>query len=260
MKNAFWVTSILLLCLGYGCANISEKNKIKSINSVADLHTSQSSVDWEGTYSNIMPCADCEGIETIVRLGKNNTYQLSRKYLGKSNLKYNSSGVFTWIEGGNKILLDDKTDRWIFQVGENQLFLLDKEGDRITGIMADKYRLIKQDYTILEKYWKLVSIKGEPVKTIGKREAYVILKQDDNKLIGHGGCNAFNGSYSLIGSNQLRIEKISSTEMICAALSTEQKLIEVLQSVNSFNIKSDTLFLYKGQSELLASFEAVYLR
>ena len=43
---------------------------------------SQNSLDWEGTYRGILPCADCEGIETKITLSANGTYEYKASYLG----------------------------------------------------------------------------------------------------------------------------------------------------------------------------------
>ncbi|GGD94473.1 copper resistance protein NlpE [Planktosalinus lacus] len=39
-----------------------------------DISTSENSLDWHGTYQGILPCADCEGIQTEVTLHDNNTH------------------------------------------------------------------------------------------------------------------------------------------------------------------------------------------
>ena len=44
---------------------------------------SQTSLDWAGTYFNVLPCASCEGIETWVTLNQDGTFQLKTNYLGR---------------------------------------------------------------------------------------------------------------------------------------------------------------------------------
>lgn len=251
----------MLTCLVYGCAPHHKATSGKTVHGPTDEHNSRSSTDWEGSYYAIMPCADCAGIETVIRLGKNNVYQLSQKYQGRDSAVYTTSGSFTWTDDGNKIRLDKQNDNRLLQVGENQLWWLDQDGNKISGTLAGQYHFIKQeDNGIKEKYWKLISLEGEPVKTTGIREAFIILKQDGNRLTGHGGCNALNGSYMLTGAGSIRFTDIRSSEMACKALQTEQQLITALQSTGSFLVKQDTLFLYKANRMPLARFEAVYLQ
>ena len=61
--------AIILLSVIYlfGC-NQQQKTE-KEI--ITDFHNSLNSLDWEGTYSGILPCADCAGIQTLIKLNKN---------------------------------------------------------------------------------------------------------------------------------------------------------------------------------------------
>ncbi|RTR40012.1 copper resistance protein NlpE [Shewanella canadensis] len=108
---------------------------------------SQNALDWDGTYSGITPCASCEGIKTLLTLKRDNRYILESEYLGRSDKTFIEQGVFEWNSTGSKISLkqepaNEKTEKQ-FLVGENQLFLLDRAGNRVTGTLADSYRLIK---------------------------------------------------------------------------------------------------------------------
>jgi uncharacterized lipoprotein NlpE involved in copper resistance len=112
---------------------------------VPDQHTSQNSLDWNGTYSGVTPCADCEGIETTLTLNKDLTYALHAKYRGKDNKVISKQGTFTWEKNGQVILLNELTESPSrYFVGENQLFQLNLRGEKITGKLADKYILRKK--------------------------------------------------------------------------------------------------------------------
>lgn len=114
------------------------------IAAVPDMHTAQIALDYEGTYKGVLPCADCEGIETELTLGDNGNYTLKTTYLGKGGTSTEQSGTFTWAEDGGTIILSDITDapnRYF--VGENQIFVLDMEGNRISGELAENYILRK---------------------------------------------------------------------------------------------------------------------
>lgn len=108
---------------------------------------SQNALDWDGTYSGITPCASCEGIKTLLTLKRDNRYILESEYLGRSDKTFIEQGVFEWNPTGSKITLkqevtNEKAGKQ-FLVGENQLFMLDGAGNRVTGTLADSYRLIK---------------------------------------------------------------------------------------------------------------------
>jgi uncharacterized lipoprotein NlpE involved in copper resistance len=141
--------------LSGGCQKNSTKNNIiiddemfeETIleEGLADTHTSQNSLDYWGIYTGILPCADCEGIETIIELGSDFSYVKKSTYLGKGDNKViESAGTYSWNDGGNIITLvaEDAPNQYF--VGENVLFHLDLEGNRITGDLSEKYKLNKQ--------------------------------------------------------------------------------------------------------------------
>ncbi|MDD4514645.1 copper resistance protein NlpE [Massilibacteroides sp.] len=113
---------------------------------VPDGHNAQNSLDYVGTYKGILPCGDCEGIETILVIETEDQFTKKTRYLGKENSPFfEESGTYSWNEAGNTIELvgvADAPNKYF--VGENQLFQLDMEGERITGNLADKYILKKE--------------------------------------------------------------------------------------------------------------------
>ncbi|AFL85694.1 putative lipoprotein NlpE involved in copper resistance [Belliella baltica DSM 15883] len=108
-------------------------------------HNALNSLDYMGVYSGVLPCADCEGIETTIELGSGNSYVKKVIYLGKDNQQIvETGGTFTWNEAGNTITLNEEDMPNQYFVGENILFHLDMEGNRITGELAEKYELRKE--------------------------------------------------------------------------------------------------------------------
>ena|SRR5690554_8196743 len=83
MKTAFAFAALAF-------AIISCNNKINKINpEFADHHTAQNSLDWQGTYSGVLPCADCSGMETQLTLNEDHTYVLTDTYLGETDSEVN---------------------------------------------------------------------------------------------------------------------------------------------------------------------------
>jgi uncharacterized lipoprotein NlpE involved in copper resistance len=131
-------------------AKIDTLNTTLEENSVQDTivasgDNSNTSLDWNGIYKGITPCADCEGIETEITLNKNLSYKKETKYLGKKDSQVNTiEGKFVWNSDGiNITLLGIKEAPNQYLVGENKLFQLDMSGKRITGNLASKYVLLK---------------------------------------------------------------------------------------------------------------------
>jgi len=112
-----------------------------------DAHTSRNSLDWEGTYTGVLPSDDCEGIDTSISLNKDQTYLLKLRYLGtpeKERKEFISEGKFTWDENGNNITLEGAKDgSRKFKVGENFLMPLDKNAKEIEVVPGNNYKLFK---------------------------------------------------------------------------------------------------------------------
>ena len=92
-------------------------------------HNSRNSLDWAGTYSGVVPCADCEGIRTTVTLNADGTFERELVYLGRSAGPLRDAGRFTWNEAGSVVtLVPPEGTTQMYQVGENRLFHLDQAG------------------------------------------------------------------------------------------------------------------------------------
>ncbi|HEY4539258.1 MAG TPA: copper resistance protein NlpE [Faecalibacter sp.] len=109
-----------------------------------DEHNSRLSLDWNGTYHGTLPCADCEGIHTIVELHQDETFKLTQEYLNK-NTKSEETGTFKWsVDGGSISFHTKDNSKFSYKVGEGQLIQLDQEGKEITGALAKNYILKKK--------------------------------------------------------------------------------------------------------------------
>jgi len=105
-----------------------------------------SNSNWVGTYSGIIPCADCPGIETRITLSKDNTYQMSRKYQEKGEDVFQASGTFQWNTDNSVIILGNlnKTQfPTMYKLDKGNLIQLDLTGKVITGDLAQNYVLTK---------------------------------------------------------------------------------------------------------------------
>jgi len=230
-----------------------------SINTIPDSHNSQNSLDWEGVYTGTIPCADCEGIRTMINLSKNLTYTMETKYQGRSEEIFKSKGTFSWDKSGSYLIMNGESGIPSYKVGENILFVLDAEGKLITGNLANNYTLTKETNTLTEKYWKLIEINGKPVKQ-SEKEPHIILKAADNRIIGNSGCNSFTGGFEVLPGNRISFSKIASTRMACMDMSIEDQLFNILGTVDNFSLSEGILSLNRAKMAPLARFEVIYLK
>ncbi|MGF1683276.1 copper resistance protein NlpE [Photobacterium minamisatsumaniensis] len=108
-------------------------------------HTARHALDWNGTYTGVLPCADCEGIKTELVLQLDGTFTLVEVYLGKEKGTFEQEGTFNWNAAGNTVsLVGGKDEAVQYFVAENKLFRLDQNGERVTGDLASHYVLKKQ--------------------------------------------------------------------------------------------------------------------
>ncbi|MBL7700001.1 MAG: copper resistance protein NlpE N-terminal domain-containing protein [Chitinophagaceae bacterium] len=225
-------------------------------------HTSRTSLDWDGIYRGVLPCADCEGIQKTVYLNKDGSYRLKIKYLGKQTTSSESSGTFEWNSHGNTITLSENGQPVSFFVGENTLTELDKSGNKVTGQLAPNYVLSKDQFAILEKYWKLTELNGKPIEVDSsfRKEPHIIFKDDGNRFVGNGGCNGFSGTYKLGSMNRINLSQGVTTQMACPKMELESQFLKVLQMADNYTVTGDMLILNKARMAPLARFKTVYMK
>lgn len=129
------------------CTNQGSKQSedTTTTEAVADMHTSEISLDWAGVYEGTMPCASCEGIETVVELKDDHTFTASFTYIGgEEEFTTTNEGKFTWDDSGQIVTLVDGDDISQYKVGENHITLLGDDGQVNTGELAEFYVLQKK--------------------------------------------------------------------------------------------------------------------
>lgn len=122
---------------------VEEKASISEFEEIAqgmeDEHSARNSLDYQGTYTGKIPAASAPGINIVITLS-DSTYVKTSEFEGKKDSKYENKGKYVWNEAGNTItLLDSDRDPDQYFVGENTLIMLDMEGKRIAGDLAEMY-------------------------------------------------------------------------------------------------------------------------
>ncbi|MEO6681525.1 MAG: copper resistance protein NlpE [Ginsengibacter sp.] len=109
-----------------------------------DMHTSHTALDWDGTYVGMLPCADCEGIETTLVLNKDLTFERISLYKGKKGGKFTDAGSFSFDSTGNVVTLIIEEENPSYKVKEGKIVLLNQSGEENTGELAEFYVLKKK--------------------------------------------------------------------------------------------------------------------
>lgn len=220
-------------------------------------HNSRNSLDWNGVYEGTLPCADCEGIETSITLMDELTFTRSRIYLEKDDQIYSDQGKFTWDDQGSVITLtaeDGSTQS--YQVGENVLFYLDRDGNRIEGELAERYRLEKNrtDSRLESKTWMLTELKGQSIDTTKlNQQPFLILSL--NRFTGNASCNNIFGTYELKEGDRISFGTVGSTMMACPDMATETAFLEALKTVDNYSVAGSTLSFTKARMAPILRFK-----
>lgn len=215
-----------------------------------DGDSSEVSVDWHGVYHGLLPCADCEGVDTILILRPDHTYTLITRMLGDKVVTDEESGSFAWTSGGGSILLNDAgSGPSLYKVGENQVFQLDEEGKEIGGTLAGSYVLRKVAEVptppLEGTRWVLVELDSKPIgapERGGDRPFFVL--NSDGAIGGFAGCNSFGGKYESQSEGKFDLSELISTMMACPELKTEAAFLKMLEETDGFQLVGSSLFLY----------------
>lgn len=261
----FNIIGILLVTI-FGCNSskpqaekeASEVSLSLSQKKVIDEQTSEKTLDWNGTYSGILPCADCDGIKTKITLLKDSTFTKSMEYLGKGETTFFERGTFVWNDSGNIIILTEENGKQQqYKVDENILFHLDKKGNVIAGDLAEKYKLTKNlcDKNLENTKWVLTELKGSKIELLNT--PYIFFDNEKAIFSGNDGCNSFSGIYELKQGCRINIpkDKIVSTEMACDNMETSNLFIKELCLSDNYVVKEGILSLNKARMAPLAKFK-----
>jgi len=253
-QNAIFV--LFILFIGMASCKSTKNTQTNEVKTTGD--NSMTSVDWPGTYQGILPCADCEGIKTQLVLNKDLSYLLKTSYIGRGDTVYQTKGTFKWDENGSKVTLGN-SEKQIYQVGENKLFHLDKNGTRITGNLENNYIMEKEKIELTGKYWKLVRLNGKPVEA-ASREPFIRLTAEENRVNGNSGCNMFNGKYELLEGNKIKFPPFAMTKMACMDSNVEDEFMKVIGKTTSYSLTSNELIFQDEFETALAKFEADFFK
>lgn len=132
-----WLLSIsfllILIAVALSCVNnqksVAAKDKTESMEVL--------SANLAGYYSGDLPCVDCEAINTMLELHKDNSYVLRYMYEGKSEDQFIKEGE--WSIKKNMLTLEGVD--YQYKINPDYLIQLDLAGNEIKGDLAEKYQL-----------------------------------------------------------------------------------------------------------------------
>jgi len=292
-KKSFLV--LALLALAIACQKQTQSpNQDKAASTTIGVPNANKTLNYQGTYQGVLPCADCDGLETTISLNENNTYVIQSQYLGKGNKIFEQRGTFTWNKTGSIVIFDniDNAPNQ-YAVGKNTLTQLDLEGNLITGSLAKQYVLSKQEketmepsgsgqlekpvinlnnkivaqtvikkvnpavgkVTLAETKWNLILLNGKRIKYQGKALYFLKLNSKDGRFSAYAGCNSVSGNYIMPSPAAMAFTNIISTMKACDKMDTEKRFTKALEETDCYSLQDNMLYLKKGKKKVLATFE-----
>lgn len=276
------VSIVLSGLLLVSCGHKEEHPAAEAAKSTPDVsHSPKRTLDYQGYYKGVLPCADCEGIETELALNDTVHYVLTTRYLGKSDAPFVTKGTYVWNADETHVRLNNNGDGPNeYVVSENQLTQLDVEGKPITGQLATRYILQKMKvdeatgeklvqstshvieseapvkavtYSLAGTTWVLESLGG---KTVGKTaKPYTLqLNSKDGRFNAYAGCNRIGGNYVMPSATGLAFVNIMATKMACPNRNFEQQFLQILETAEAYEIQKNKLVIVDQSKNKIAVF------
>ena len=133
------------------------------------------------------------------------------------------------------------------------------------NVASSDNAVMQSDDGITEKFWKLIELNGAPIALdeSASRTPHIILKKEDNRVNGHGGCNTITGSYEIdLSAHRIRFTQMVTTMIACLNMEVEAGLKRALEMTDNYSLSADGKFLSLNRARMapLARFEVEYLR
>ena len=105
MKSGILIlaAAALLAACGGNTQKKAASGGAETVAEAPDMHTAETSLDYTGTYTGVLPAADCPGIEVRLPLGAAGRYTLDAQYIDRDT-RFHTAGRYTVRE--NLLTLD----------------------------------------------------------------------------------------------------------------------------------------------------------
>ncbi|MBT9491014.1 MAG: copper resistance protein NlpE N-terminal domain-containing protein [Paucibacter sp.] len=223
------------------CAPLKGDASTAAVMAADPAHSSRNALDWAGTYAGTLPCANCPGVQTRLRLNRDQSFELSVQYLERDPAPKVSRGRFSWQADGNAITLDEQGSGRQLLVGEGRLALLDA-GAAAVWPQATQRQLTRLNplpaaelpRTLEGHRWTLAwaaDAQGQPIAglpALAPREVHFNFSGGRFNI--EGGCNRMMSSFQVDAEGKLSFGRMASTMMACepAAMKVDSALAELL--------------------------------
>jgi len=129
--------------LNLAAVSITKLGSRHTNKNVVNIQNSRICLDWAGEYAGIAKYDGVSGVEVLLKLNYDDSFELKLAYLDNSCGSINWKGSFKWDDEGNNIIIDIINAPLIYHVASNKLIRLDK-GNNIISDQENEQVLIKK--------------------------------------------------------------------------------------------------------------------
>lgn len=128
MKKAIVAVAALAALIALpGCNNMTDTQTLQPVQSETLKPMQQS-------WRSVLPCADCEGIETSLFLEKDGSWVMNERYLGGKAEPSSFASYGSWARTADKLVLtNSKGEKRYYRAKGEALEMLDLEGNPIVS-------------------------------------------------------------------------------------------------------------------------------
>ena len=122
------VLSVAVACSLFALFGCNHRSDVEMLQPAPMEELKPMQQSWRG----ILPCADCEGIETSLFLEKDGTWVMNERYQGVRDEPSSFASYGTWARTADKLVLtDSKGEKSYYRAKGEALEMLDREGNPI---------------------------------------------------------------------------------------------------------------------------------
>ena len=101
--------------------------------------------NFYGTYEGTLPCADCSGIRTTLKINSDTTYELRIEYLGSKDGVFEESGIYNIVdENIIELVTPSSGKKTFYKILDGSVALSDSLGTLNGSELAEHYILKRQ--------------------------------------------------------------------------------------------------------------------
>jgi len=246
--SAIFFISILTIACGRPDAVNTREEINESVEGVPIFQPSQPDSSLFGSYRGVL--AEEEGESQMkLSLYEDNSFFLQKRCLSEAAMICEYRGDFKYDKDSQSIRFSVDGKVYRFSIGENLLYLLDKDGKRVQVTIDKTSFLGKSELSLGNTIWQFEKIGDSSLEEQLKRSSYLRFLSDGS-LVYNINCNDCRAQWQILVEGELVIRGGVCTKKMCDH-PHEAAFNKMLSSIMIYEIEGNKLIL-KDKTKVLA--------